>query len=252
VAAGWLLSAWVVLRIGLAVKRGVANFREHTQTGVSLENLDKLTTASMHPWMRGYYQVEKQAYRGFWRTVTGKPLAPSGVFSVAGGPKGRMAAVTLLLLVAACAVLGAIFLPTLVTSFWPRLFAFAGGGYALLYAAIWIIGDRRGLKEGGHSFTPEQLILDMGMRCSGSVALSSIAACSAVDGYTGSEAWIVSSGEKTNVLIELNTVTALAITAFGSPREISKRFIALYVDRPAEFAAALARARAGALLQASA
>jgi hypothetical protein len=250
VAAGWLLTAWVVLRIGVAIWRGFATFRAHTQSGVNLQNLDKLTTASMQPWMRGYYQMEKQAYMGFWRTVTAKPVAAAGDFSVAGGPKGRVAATALLLLVAACAVVGAVVLPDMVTSFWSRLFAFAGAGYALLYAAIWIIGDRRALKEGGHSFTPDQLILDLGLRCSGAVALSSIVASSRAEGVAGSEAWIVSPGEKTNVLIELDTLTALAITAFGSPREVGKRFIALYVDRTGEFVAALARARGGARHQA--
>jgi hypothetical protein len=251
-AAGWLLSAWVAVRIGLAIRRGFARFREHTQTGVNLENLDKLTTASMQPWARGYYQMEKRAYRGFWRTLSGKPLAAAGTFSVAGGPRGRVAAAVLLLLVAACAVVGAIYLPDLVTSFWPRLFALAGAGYALLYAAIWIIGDRRNLREGGHSITRDELILDVGLRCAGAVALSSIVACRVTQEHTGRDVWTVSPGEKTNVLIELDAVTTLAITASGAPREISKRFIALYVDQPGEFAAALARARAGTLQVASA
>jgi hypothetical protein len=252
VAAGWLLSAWVVLRLGMALKRGVSRFREHTQTGVNLDNLDKLVTASTHPWMRGYYAMEKRAYRGFWRTITAKPVAPVGTFPVAGGPKGRIAAAVLLMLVAASAVVAAIFLPGLVTAFWPRLFAVAGVGYTLLYAAIWIIGARRNLKEGGHSITLDELILDVGLRGSGAVPLGSIACCSVLDGAAGNGAWFVSPGEAANVMIQLNAETRLATTAFGSPREISTRVIALYVDRPDEFATALARARASVRQAASA
>lgn len=85
VAAGWLLTAWVVLRLAMALKRGYANFRAHTATGVNLDNLDQLTTASMQPWARGYYQIEKMVYRGAWRTVTRTPLMPAGEFAVAGG-----------------------------------------------------------------------------------------------------------------------------------------------------------------------
>jgi hypothetical protein len=249
IAAGWLLSAWVVLRLAMAIKRGHALFRAHTATGINLENMDSLTTASIQPWARGYYQIEKKAYRGAWRTITRKPLTPAGEFSVAGGPNGKRRAAGLLLLVLACSALGAVYLPGLVTAFWPRLLAFAGAGYAALYAAIWIIGERRSLKEGGHRITRDALILDLGIRCAGAVALGSIAACSVIepgaDGIAASDVWTVSPGERANVLIALNGVTTLAITSFGSPKDVSKRFIALYVDQHAAFADAVTQAIGG-------
>ena len=251
IAAGWLLTAWVVLRLAMALKRGYANFRAQTATGINLENMDKLTTASMQPWARAYYQIEKTVYRGSWRTITRKPLTPAGEFSVAGGPNGKRRAAGLLLLVLACAALGAVYLPSLVTTFWPRLFAFAGAGYAALYAAIWVIGERRSLTEGGHRITRDALILDLGIRCSGAVALDSIAACGVIapgaDGIAASDVWVVSPGERANVLVALNAMTALAITSFGAPRDISKRFIALYVDQPAAFADAVTHAIGGGL-----
>jgi hypothetical protein len=256
VAAGWLLTAWVVLRLAMALKRGYANFRTHTATGVNLDNLDKLTAESMQPWARGYYQIEKLVYRGTWRSITRKPLMPAGEFSVAGGRNGRLLAAGMLLLLFACALVGAVFLSSLVLKFWPRVFAFAGAGWAVLYAATWIIGDRRNLKEGGHGITRDALTIDLGIRCSGSVALSDVAACGMLSAnaqpIAGSEVWMVSPGALANVLVELSGPTTLATTAFGSPRQINKRFIALYVDQPAAFVDVLSRASAGGLRAAAA
>lgn len=249
IAAGWLLTGWVVLRLAMVLKRGYVNFRAHTATGVNLENMDALTAATMPPWSRGYYRIEKRVYRDSWRTITRKPLEPAGEFSVAGGPNGKRRAPALLLLVVASAVLGAAYLPSLVTTFWPRLFAFAGIGYAALYGAIWIVGERRSLKEGGHRITGDALVLDLGIRCSGAVALDSIAACAAIEpgaaAVRASDVWTVSAGERVNVLITLNSATALSITSLGSPRQISKRCIALYVDQPRAFADALTHAVGG-------
>ena len=250
IAAGWLLTAWVVVRIALAFRQSYAKFRAHTATGITLENIDQLTTASMHPWARGYYMMEKRVYRGAWRTVIGKPLAPAGEFSVAGGSRGKLLATGLLLLVVVCAALGALVVPGLATAFWPRMFSFAAVIGIALYAAIWIVGIRRNLKEGGHRITQDELILDLGIRCSGAVALDNIASCSLLEPgmkrIAISEVWKVSPGEPANVMIELMRATELAITSFGSPREISKRYIALYVDQPARFVDAVSEASAGA------
>jgi catechol 2,3-dioxygenase-like lactoylglutathione lyase family enzyme len=49
-------------------------------------------------------------------------------------------------------------------------------------------------------------------------------------------------GEPTNILIELTGTTPLAVTTFGYPRSLSRRFIALYVDQPGAFAEAVTRA----------
>lgn len=250
VAAGWLLTAWIVLRIGLALKRGHAKFRAHTESGVNLDNIDKLSMASMSPWSRGYYQMEKKAYRGAWRSMTRKPVVPAGEFSVAGGPNSAGRSALLLMFVLALAALGAVLLPQLATHFWPRTFWFAGAVFAGVYAAIWIIGGRRNLKEGGHRVAGAALTLDLGLRCAGVVALSRIAACRVIEPGTAPAAaddmWMVSPGEPVNVLIALDGPTQLEITAFGALRTISVRFIALYVDRPAALIHAVALARAAA------
>lgn len=126
VVAGWLLTGWVGLRLAIALGRLLVKFRAHTATGIKLVNMDALTAASISPWSRGYYQIEKRAYRDSWRAITRQALAPAGDFSVAGGPNGKVRTAALLLLVFACAALGAAYLPSLVTTFWTRLFAFAG------------------------------------------------------------------------------------------------------------------------------
>jgi hypothetical protein len=248
VAAGWLLTAWVVLRLAMALKRGYANVRTHTQSGVNIKTLDQLTTASMPPWSRGFYQMEKLAYRGAWRTVTARPLLPAGEFSVAGGPHSAVVWMAALMLVPILAGVAVTLLPVWISGFWPRLLWFGGAGFALLYAEIWIFGWRRRLKEGGHRVDHRQLMLDAGMRGSGTLALGDIARCSVlgggVDQVAGAQVWTISPGERPNVLIDLNGETSLAITAFGSPRDISTRRIALYVDQPAAFVDAVVRALA--------
>lgn len=243
IAAGWLLTAWVVVRIGLAIKRAQATLRTHAEAGVSLATLDKVTVTSMPPWARGYYEMEKKAYRGAWHSLTGAPLLPAGEFSVVGGPNHARTAAVALALVCAAAVLGAIYLPHLATSFWPRAFWSAGAVVGGLYAAVWIVGDRRNLREGGHRIASGALILDLGLRCTGAVPLHQVAACSVIERgmapLPADQVWTVSPGERPNVLIELTGVMALQVTLFGSARAISKRYITLYVDHPAAFADAV-------------
>lgn len=251
IAAGWLLSAWVVLRVAMAIRRGYAKFRAHTATGINLDNIDKLTAASMQPWARGYYQMEKRVYRETWRALRREPLAPAGDFSVAGGLRGKLMSALLFLLVLACGVGAGVFLPGVVTALWPRVFAYAGAGCAVLYALIWIVGERRSLAQGGHRITADELHLDLGIRGAGAVALISIAGCrvagpGAHAGAAG-DVWTLSPGERANVLIELTGMTTLAVTSFGSPRARTTRFIALYVDQPEAFAAAVMRAASGGM-----
>lgn len=242
-AAGWLLTAWAVLCFAAALKRGYARVKIHTRDGVNIDSIDKLTTELAPIWSRGFYAIEKRAYKGFWHTLTRKPLTAAGPFTVAGGPIGARLAPLLLAMVGTCGALAFGYLPDLVVGFWPRIFAFAGAGYAVLYAAVWIVGDRRALKEGGHRITGDALIVDLGIRCAGTVATDRIACCSSAGGrLRGVDTWTVSPGEAPNVVIELAAPTSLQITAFGSPREIRVSFIALYVDQPDEFAAAVSRA----------
>lgn len=251
IAASWLLTAWVVLRVSLAIKRAHATFRAHTATGVNLGNLNTLASASSPPWMRGSLEMEARAHRGTWRTVTRVPLVSAGEFLVAGGPKHGRRTVAALLLVLAATVLGALYLPQLATSFWPRTFWSVGTVLGGMYAASWIVGDRRNLKEGGHRIESGTLILDLGLRSAAVVPLERIAACRAIEAgmapLPADQVWTASAGERPNVLIELAGEAPLPVTSFGSPREISKRYIALYVDRPAALAEAVTAAHGLAL-----
>jgi hypothetical protein len=225
VAAGWLLSAWVLLRLAMALRRGYANFRAHAAAGGRrdligvAENMEKQAMASMPSWARGYSQVEKRVYRETWRAMTGKPLEPAGDFSVAGGPNGRLRSALLLVLALVGGATACVVLPRLATAFWPHLFAYAGSGFAMLYALIWIVGERRSLAEGGHRLTRDELILDLGIRGGAAVPLARIAACRVLEpgGHASSvsEVWTLSPGERPNVLIELTGMTPLAVTTFG-------------------------------------
>jgi hypothetical protein len=139
-----------------------------------------------------------------------------------------------------------VLLSRLVTAFWPHVFAYAGPGFAMLYALIWIVGERRSLAQGGHRITGDELILDLGIRGAGTVALASIAACRMPEpgahASSASDVWTLSPGERPNILIELTGMTTLAVTSFGYPRSVSRSFIALYVDQPDAFAEAVTRA----------
>jgi hypothetical protein len=139
--------------------------------------VEKQLMASIPPWTRGYTVIEKRAYRETWRAITGESLAPTGEFSVVNGPKGKRRSAVLAILALVGGACACVILPPLATAFWPHLFAYAGSGFAALYALIWIVGERRSLAEGGHRVTSDALILDVGIPCAGTVALASIAAC---------------------------------------------------------------------------
>lgn len=241
-AAGWLLFALVVVRVGLALKRGAAIVRAKAASGVSLENVDVLATEMMPAQMRGYWQAEKTIYAAFWRAITLRSVNPSGTFALARGPRGMTIAAGWLLLVA---ILGPVLTMALLVAMpasWPQWPTEAGVALLALYAAIWVIGDRRALREGGHTVGNGALTLRLGVRSQASVAVADIARCAPFGtASAGPEAqvWQVSPGEVANVLVELHAVMRIDAVWFGYPRALDKRFIALYVDQPDAFIAAL-------------
>lgn len=256
IAASWLLTAWVVLRLGMALKRGLATARQHTAGGVTVDSVDQVVAASLQPWSRGAYQMEKLVYRGAWRSLTRAPLARAGEFSVDGARAGGALAAGVLVLVIAAALACALWVAPLLAGFWPRALTFAAAVLTIPYALVWFFGERRTLREGGHRVTRAQVLFNVGVRCSGAVALGAIVACGAFDARARQidrgELWTVSPGAAANVLIELAAPTTLSVTAFGWPRDVDKRYIAVYVDQPAAFVDAIMLARARALADDSA
>ncbi|PWF40363.1 hypothetical protein [Massilia glaciei] len=249
IAAGWLLTAVVVLRVGLALRRGLKLFRAQTAAeGVTLQGIDKLTTSAMPPWMRSYYTIEKKVYGGFWRALTRKPLAAAPGFTVANGPRGTLVRVGLLLGIAVllCAPSG---FGHLVPE--TRLGLLAGVLYygPVLYALVWVIGMRRVLRESAHRVTADAVELDLGVRASATVAAARIVRCGALlvplaqyramHQIDSNQVWTVAPLEKANVLISLDAVAALETVWFGYPKTVNTQHIALYVDEPHAFVDAL-------------
>ncbi len=249
IAAGWLLSAWVVLRVGLAVRRAVVKVRARTANGVDLASLDRLTVEAMPSWVHGYYAIEKKIYAGCWRALTRRAVPVRAGFGVAGGPNGRAIALLLLLAAGAGAAALAWSVQALALSFWPHLLVQGCVAVIGLYAAIWVLGDRRMLAETGHSIAPAALTLELGIRSAAVVALAAIAECRVpvgdfkahcgAQGMDGSQLWRVAPGEAPNVVLVLRADTLLDTMWFGYPRKLSKRYIALYVDQPQQFARAM-------------
>jgi len=241
VAAGWALSALVVLRLALALRKGLSRVREHTAGGVNLASLDAATTASMPSWIRGYYAMEKRAYRYSWRALTGAPVQAAGPFAVADGPLGGKRTLSLLMSATLCAAAIGYSLPHYLAGMWPQVAAHAGLTVAYLYALVWIVGERRSLKEAGHAIAGDTLRLDIGLRGSATLPLASVASCVAIGGRARRDhVWRLTPGEKTNVSLEVARPFEAVVR--GNPCQVSAGRVVLYADDATTFVAAVTRA----------
>lgn len=246
IVAGWILSGLLALRLAAAVLRG---WRRHAANGVSLASIDAMTMASTPGWAQGYYSMEKRAYRYTWRAITGAALAPAGQFAVSQGALGGKRTLSLIMTVALCGAAIAWCLPRYFAPLWPLLGAYAALAVAALYALVWIVGERRSLREGGHAIDGRVLQLDVGLRASASVALDAIASCVAIGGRARRDhAWQFTPGEKNNVSLEVRQPFAAVIR--GTPRQLAAGRVLLYVDDPISFVAAVNRAMAASRLSA--
>lgn len=231
------------------VLRGVKVWRRHTANGVSLDSIDAVTTASMPTWLHGYYSMEKRAYRYWWRTFTRAPLQPAGPFGVASGALGGKRTVSLLMSVVLCGAAIAYSLPRYFSPMWPLVGAYTALAAVLLYALVWIVGERRSLHEGGHAIADGVLKIDLGLRASASIGLPAIGSCVAIGGRARRDhAWRFTPGEKTNVSLDISQPFSAVIR--GKPRKIPAGRVMLYVDDPTTFVAAVNRAIAASRLSA--
>ena len=64
IAARWILTAWVVLRLAIAVERGVARARTHARNGVNIDTMDKMATESMPKLAARLLPMEKRVTKG--------------------------------------------------------------------------------------------------------------------------------------------------------------------------------------------
>ncbi|WP_426109814.1 hypothetical protein [Massilia sp. PWRC2] len=242
-AAGWVLTALMVWRVGVAVRRALQGGRQHMKAGVNLASIDGAAAAAMPPCLRGLYAMEKRAYRFAWRSLTAAPVRPAGPFGVAAGPLGGKRTASLLLTLALCAAAVGWRLPHHVAARWPLAGAYLALLAAVLYALVWIVGERRSLHEGGHRIAEGTLMLDLGLRASASVPLRAIDACLAVGGrIRRTDARRLTAGEVATVSIDVGQPFEAVIC--GTPQQLAAGRLLLYVDDAASFVAAVNRAMA--------
>lgn len=248
--AMWALGALVVVRIGLALRRGHKLVREHASSGVSLKSVDQITTASMPESMRGAYGLEKRMYAAAWRALTGKPLLRIAEFSVDGGPRSaRMLTLASLALVA---ISGGAVLAGVQLGLGLRGLLILGGAtlFIALYLGAWLIGSRRILHESGHDISLDFLSLDVGLRASAVLPMAAVLRAHSADilgVLEPDDVWTLAPFDAPNVLVELDGLVDIDAKRFGYPTHMRKRFIALYVDEPSRFIAAVAHALPGSL-----
>lgn len=241
VVAGWALTALVAVRAIMLVRKASRGWRQHTADGVNLASVDKMAVASMPPWTQAWYAMEKLAYRFTWRALVRAPLQAAGPFGVAGGANGGTRTISLSMSATVCAVAIAYSLPHYFSPLWPLAGAWAVLAIAFLYALVWIVGERRSVKEGGHAIAGGVLLLDLGLRASARIDLASVSSCVAIGGRARRDhVWRFTPGEKTNVALDIERPFQAVVR--GAAREIPAGRVVLYVDDPAGFVAAVNRA----------
>jgi hypothetical protein len=246
--AGWALTAMVVVRIGFALRRGRAVLRQHAADGLSLKSVDQVTTAAMPAALRGFYGMEKRMYAAAWRALSRQPLVRNAEFSVAGGARSArlfVLGVVLVLAAAGAAVPAIAAAGVTLTKTW---LAFGAVAFGTAYLLAWLVGSRRLLRESGHAISLDTLALDLGLRGSADVPMSAIARSlhpSAIPLATPADVWVLTPFERPNVLLKLARPVAIEALRFGYPVTLHKSHIALYVDEPARFVAALEHALPG-------
>lgn len=249
VAVGWAMGLLVALKLARLLWRAGRAVRAQAGRGVSLDTIYAAGQASSPPWTHGLMAMERRAYGCSWRALAGKPIEQGGRFGVAAGPQGGSRTLSLLLTVALCGAALGYCLPMYVRAGWPLLASGAALLLLVLYALVWIVGERRSLKEGGHRIEGECLHLDLGLRGSATIPLTAIASCAAIGGRARSEgAWCLTPGETPNVILELREDFAAVVR--GSAQQVKAARALLYLDQPAAFVAALAPALAGRRLAA--
>ena len=241
IAAGWVLTALAVVRIGLAVRRGAHKVRAAAADGITPAKLYDASIAASPSWTHGVMTMEKRAYRYFWRSLVRAPLSAAPRFAVDNGPLGGKRTVSLLLTVALCGAAIGWSLPHYLSPFWPLLGGYAGLAFAIVYSLVWIVGERRSLTEAGHRIDGGQLVLDLGLRADARIDLVSIAACVAIGGRARRDFdWRFTPGEKPNVAFDV--LDAFDAVVRGTARTLQAGRVLVYVDDPTTFVAAVNRA----------
>lgn len=239
--AGWALMAYVVVRLGLALRRGRAAIKAQGDQPVSVRSINNAALSAMPSWMQAWTRSEMKLYGGFWRAVRNVPLARDLRFTVCRGPRSGMIYALAMLAVVSLAAAALVLLAGWITSQKSLWIGVACSAGPALYLLIMLTGERRVLKEAGHAVTEDRLALALGIRFTGAVALADVQACAPLDASSAG-ALVVSPFETPNVLLTLREGGLVGAERFGYAVKPGAATLALYVDEPARFVDAVGAA----------
>lgn len=194
--------------------------------------------------------VEKRVLAAAWRALARKPLQRTAEFPVAGGPRTARAASLAMLCLFLLA--GGAMLAGGQGGLGP-VGMLALGGITLVmtsYLCALLIGSRRILRESGHAISLDLLALDMGLHGSAVLPMSALLRAHRADivaVLAPDDVWLLSAFDVPNVLVELDGLVNIEAQRFGYPLTLRKRYVALYLNEPAQFLAAVANALPGKL-----
>lgn len=231
--AGWALTAYVVLRIALALRRGRAALKAQGG-GVSIKTIEKATMSAMPAWMRGWSKSEMKIYGGFWRALRGVPLPHGPHFTVSKGGRSALFSALAAVVVVTAAGAGLAQLAGWSSSPKSLLIGVACIAGPALYLLVMLAGERRLLKETGHIVGSDCITLALGIRFTADIALADVASCAPL-AASCAEAYVVSAFDKPNVLLTLRGGAVAGAERFGYAFRPGQAMLALYVDEPARF-----------------
>lgn len=242
--AGWALTAYVVVRIGLALRRGRAALKAQGDARVSIKSIERATMSAMPVWMQGWSRTEMKLYGGFWRALRGVPIARGQRFSVCNGAGSAWVCAVAALAVVSLAAIGLVLVAGWSTSLKSLLIGVACIAGPALYLLVMLAGERRLLKETGHALTDDVLALAFGVRFTADIALADVVSCVPLTaaGAVAEGACVVSRFERPNVLLTLRNGAVVGAERFGYAFKPGTPMLALYVDEPARFAGAVGAA----------
>lgn len=244
--AGWTLTALIVVRIGLALRRGRAALKAQGNQPVSIKSIEKATVSALPAWMQGWSRSEIRMYGGVWRALRCVPLAQDQRFTVWKGARSAWVSAITALMVAALAGAALVFLAGWSTSLKSLLAGAVCIAGATLYLLVLLAGERRLLKETGHLVTDASLKLSLGVRFTADIALADVLSCVELASFPA-RAFAVSPFETPNVLLTLRAGAVVGAERFGYAFKPGTPMLALYVDEPARFAGTVSAAVASQL-----
>lgn len=209
----------------------------------------RITDAMVGHKLSPYLRSEIQIYSTFSRAIMLRPIHPNGGYSgIKGARYSAVFPLAILVAVIDIPIMGLI-IRSIVHDEAFRIYIEAGLLFISVYALVWIIGDRRAMLEMNHSVNAEFLVLRLGVRESGSIPTkfikSAITVSSMIDGsfsrwkdesnVRDTELWQLTPLDSPNLIIQLNGNINLKMDKFGYRKNISPRYVCLYVDENSEF-----------------